>query len=190
MKSLLRIGLSCLFLLQLNVIGFAQSEIITTVAGSSLIGDGGFATAAEMDYPCGVAVDTSGNLYIAGYWNNLIRKVTPGGIISTVAGNGTPGYSGDGGPATSASLSWPRGMALDSSGNLYIADNGNNRIRKVSKPSVSFNLDLSAGGAGQSSTIGGNPDTQPGYDAVAVKSGAVPYGTAVFSFKQNGVNRE
>jgi hypothetical protein len=78
-----------------------------------------------------VAVDSSGNLYIADTWNSRVRKVTRGGTISTVAGTGPWGYSGDGGPATSAQLIWPHGVALDSSGNLYIADSMNYRIRKV-----------------------------------------------------------
>src|SRR5271157_2726352 len=107
---------------------------ITTIAGNGMqgfSGDGGPATSASLTYPAGVAVDPAGNLYIADYYNNRIRKVS-GGTITTVAGNGTLGYSGDGGPATSASLYWPQGVAVDSAGNLYIADTGNQRIRKVS----------------------------------------------------------
>ena len=78
-----------------------------------------------------MAVDASGNLYIADFYNNVIRKVTPSGIISTVAGNGTRGYSGDGGAATAAELYYPSGVAVDASGNLYIADEFNSAIRKV-----------------------------------------------------------
>jgi uncharacterized protein (TIGR03437 family) len=115
------------------------SGIITTVAGSSavstgLIGDGGLATSAILNSPRGVMVDSSGNLYIADSGNNRIRKVGTNGIINTIAGNGTTGtvgMVGDGGPAINASLSVPVGMALDSSGNLYIADSGDNLIRKV-----------------------------------------------------------
>ena len=94
-------------------------------------GDNGPATSAELNYPDGVAVDSAGNLYIADTCNNRIRKVS-NGVITTVAGNGTPGFSGDNGPATSAQLNYPDGVAVDSAGNLYIADTGNNRIRKVS----------------------------------------------------------
>lgn len=112
----------------------ASTGIITTVAGNGAIaysGDGGAATSAELDEPLSVAVDTAGNIYIATF-DNRIRKVTKStGIITTVVGNGTAGYSGDGGAAKSAEISYPSGIAIDSSGNIYIADCGNNRIRKV-----------------------------------------------------------
>ena len=85
-------------------------------------GDGGRATFAQLHAPSGVAVDTAGNLFIADYANGRIRKVTPGGVISTVAGNGTDGLSGDGGPATSAWLDLPSRVAADTAGNLFIAD--------------------------------------------------------------------
>jgi sugar lactone lactonase YvrE len=78
-----------------------------------------------------VAVDKAGNLYIADARNNRIRKVDASGIITTVAGNGIQGYGGDGGAATSSELNYPADVVFDASGNLYIADDGNNRIRKV-----------------------------------------------------------
>ena len=109
---------------------------ITTVAGQGTggyDGDGGPATKALLNYPEDVALDSAGNLYIADTGNNVIRKVDSKGVITTVAGTGTAGYSGDNGPATSAELNLPYGLAVDSSGNLYIADWGNNRIREVSK---------------------------------------------------------
>src|SRR5204863_150876 len=113
----------------------AAAGIITTVAGNGVCGfagDGGAATNANLSVPTGVAVDASGNLYIADNSNHRIRKVTAAtGIITTVAGNGSPSFAGDGGAATSASLNSPSGVALDASGNLYIADLGNERIRKV-----------------------------------------------------------
>jgi len=113
--------------------------IISTVAGDGFgaySGDGGPATSAELNSPYGIALDGSGNLYICD-GNNTVRKVNTAGIISTVAGKyGTVGYSGDGGPATSASLNEPSGLAIDVSGNIYIADAGNNRIRKVNKLGV------------------------------------------------------
>ena len=85
-------------------------------------GDGGQATSASLNTPTGVAVDSSGNVFIADGGNQRVRKVTPTGIISTVAGNGTLGYAGDGGPAASAELNVPVGVAVDNTGNLFIAD--------------------------------------------------------------------
>jgi uncharacterized protein (TIGR03437 family) len=111
------------------------SGIITTIAGnseSSFSGDGGPAVAAQISSPTSVAVDGSGNLFIADFYNSRVRKVSPNGTITTVAGNGTIGFSGDGGPATSAMLYEPISVAVDGSGNLFIADSGNARIRKVS----------------------------------------------------------
>ena len=120
------------------------SGIITTVAGTGEIGggaggfsgDGGPATAAQLNLPQGVAVDGAGNLYIADARNHRIRKVDASGIITTVAGTGeigggAGGFSGDGGPATAAQLNLPQGVAVDGAGNLYIADARNHRIRKV-----------------------------------------------------------
>ena len=111
------------------------NNLITTVAGNgsrTYSGDNGTAINASLYYPSGVAFDNSGNLCIADYENNRIRKVSTNGIITTVAGNGTGGYSGDGGKATNASLHSPYGVAFDAFGNLFIADNFNHRIRKVS----------------------------------------------------------
>jgi trimeric autotransporter adhesin len=108
--------------------------IITTAAGNGqpgFSGDGGPAASAQLKGPYGVAVDPAGNLYIGDTGNNRIRKVTPGRTISTVAGNGQFGSSGDGGPATAAQFDSPWGLALDMAGNLYIADVGNNRIRRL-----------------------------------------------------------
>ena len=108
---------------------------ISTVAGNGTAtfgGDGGVAISASLSNPDGVSVDGAGNLYIADGANNRIRKVTAAtGFISTVAGNGTATFGGDGAAATSASLNNPDGVSVDGAGNLYIADEGNNRIRKV-----------------------------------------------------------
>jgi sugar lactone lactonase YvrE len=109
--------------------------VITTVAGSGVAGysgDGGPATSARLNFPLGLAVDAAGDLFIGDGGNYCIRKVLPNGIITTVAGNGTGGYSGDGGPATSAQLADAFAVAVDGQGNIYIADNGNNRVRAVS----------------------------------------------------------
>jgi internalin A len=94
-------------------------------------GDGGLATAAQFYYPKGLAMDNAGNLYIADMGNSVIRMISTKGIVTTVAGNGTAGSFGDGGAATLAQLSFPDSVAVDSSGNLYIADIGNQRIREV-----------------------------------------------------------
>jgi hypothetical protein len=110
------------------------TNIITTIAGNGTAGfsgDGGAATSASLNYPSAVYVDALGSVYIADQENQRIRKVT-GGIISTVAGNGTAGFSGDGGAATSAQLYSPHGIFVDAAGSLYIADSDNNRVRKVS----------------------------------------------------------
>lgn len=117
----------------------APSYTINTIAGtgtSGYSGDGSLAISAQLASPFGVAVDSSGNIYIADQGNNRIRKITPDGNINTVAGNGTSGYTGDKGSATSAELSNPQGVAVDSAGNIYIADTSNNVIRKVSNGSI------------------------------------------------------
>jgi sugar lactone lactonase YvrE len=105
------------------------TNVVSTDPGSS--GDGGPAALAKLTYPTGIAFSPSGELYIADNGSNKIRKIDSEGIISTVAGTGEKGYSGDGRTAKSARLSWIEGICFDTEGNLYIADCGNNRIRKV-----------------------------------------------------------
>jgi hypothetical protein len=140
MKNKLTVVITVLLLALVCLQGFAADRYyITTVAGTGKVGysgDGGPATQATFDWSegWGLAVDTSGCLYIAEDGNSRIRKVSKSGIVCTVAGNGIRGYSGDGGPATKASLNLyytRNGVDLDQSGNLYIADIGNCRVRKV-----------------------------------------------------------
>ena len=112
----------------------APSGTITTVAGTGeagFSGDNGPAVAARMNYPLDVAADRAGNLFIADTDNNRIRRVDASGTITTLAGTGEWGLGGDGGPALQARLRSPRGVAVDSAGNLFIADTGNDRIRRV-----------------------------------------------------------
>jgi sugar lactone lactonase YvrE len=127
--------------------GGTLSNVAGTILSAGFSGDGGLATLARLSKPLAVAVDASGNLFIADSDNNRIRKVNTAGIISTVAGNGSIGFSGDGGPATSASLLVPQGVAVDAVGNLYISDTGNSRIRKVDFPSLAT-LTISTIGSG------------------------------------------
>ncbi len=130
--------------------------LVSTVAGtgvSGYSGDGGAAASAELMQPAALAVDAAGNLYIADGGDCRVRKVSPSGIISTVAGNGTAGFSGDGGPATSAQLWGPNGLAVDAAGNLYISDLANSRVRKVTAAGIISTLagngtDGSAGDGG------------------------------------------
>jgi sugar lactone lactonase YvrE len=117
----------------------AADGTVTTVAGTGTAGfsgDGGQATLAKLSAPLRLAFDTAGNLYIADSANNRIRKVTPAGIISTVAGNGTAGFAGDGGAATAARLRTPTDVAIKPDGTMYIADRANFRVRKVTPAGI------------------------------------------------------
>jgi hypothetical protein len=157
MKLLVKCSLAFLFLAQLGAVGFAQpDDLISVVAGNStqgFSGDGGPATMAQINNPEGIAVDSMGNLYIADTANNRIRKVTPEGVISTIAGTGTGGFSGDGGSATSAQLASPVDVAVDSEGSLYIADFHNHRIRKITPEGVIHTV---AGGGAEIPGDGGS----------------------------------
>src|SRR5205085_5618836 len=110
----------------------AVTNTISTVIGAGhFAGDGGPATNAILEHPSYVALNPSGILYFVDRWNSVVRKIDNSGTITTVAGTGVDGYTGDGGPAASAELNYPRAIAFDASGNLYISDAGNARIREV-----------------------------------------------------------
>ncbi|MDD5543122.1 MAG: NHL repeat-containing protein [Acidobacteriia bacterium] len=149
----------------------APSGVINTAVGTGIhgfSGDGGPATSAQLAYPCGVAFDSKGNLYIADMNNFRVRQVTVAGVIVTVAGTGSMSFGGDGGPATSAALSFPYAVAVDSAGNLFIADSGNSRIRKVTPGGV---ISTVAG----SGTQGLEGDSGPAISAHLF----IPHGVAV-----------
>jgi uncharacterized protein (TIGR03437 family) len=128
----------------------APQRIVTTIAGTDFVfnGDGKPALEAQID-PLDVAVDKNGNYYIADPGNNRILQISPAGILTTVAGNGIGGFSGDGGPAVNASLNVPYGLALDSAGNIYVADTNNLRIRKITTDGI---ISTIAGSGGSGST--------------------------------------
>ncbi len=136
---------------------------ILTVAGNGAAGysgDGGQATAAQINGPAGLAFDAAGNLLISDASNFVVRRVTPAGVISTIAGSGFPGFSGDGGPATSARLAVPFGLAVDSSGEVYIADSFNDVIRRLTPLACVFTLSptsASFGSAGGSAGFSVTP---------------------------------
>jgi hypothetical protein len=113
----------------------SSAGTVSLVAGIKNVcgynGDGKQATQADLNFPWGLALDSTGDLYIADGANNLVRKVNTSGVISTIAGTGTCGFSGDGGAAISAKLCSPVGLALDTAGNFYIGDYGNLRVRSV-----------------------------------------------------------
>jgi hypothetical protein len=147
----------------------AVTGVISTVAGNGAtgyMGDGGAAISAELNWPTGIALDAAGNLYIADTNNSVIREVNLAtGVITTVAGNGTPGYNGDGGPATSAELSNPQGVVVDAAGNLYLTDEGNGVVREVEAATGTINT---IAGNGSSAYFGdGGPATSAAFNAPA-----------------------
>ncbi len=121
-----------LLILLLPLLGKAQ--IITTVAGNGTpgyTGDGGDATAAYIDRPIGICGDQKGNIYFTESFNHIVRKIDTGGVLTTFAGIGSPGFTGDSGPATGAQLNSPLAITFDPKGNMYVVDIGNSRIRKI-----------------------------------------------------------
>jgi DNA-binding beta-propeller fold protein YncE len=140
-------------------------------------GNGGQATSAELDDPQDIAVDGQGDVFIADAENNEIREVLPNGVISDFAGNGTAGYSGDGGPATAAELNDPSGVAVDSDGNVYIADSANNLIRRVDAKTGEITTVAGNYAAGQNNNGEGGSSGDGGPAASALLNS--PQGVAV-----------
>ncbi len=129
----------------------SPSGVISTIAGTGVAGYNGdniSAASAQLNLPYGLALDATGNLYVADGQNHRIRKISTTGVITTVAGTGVAGYNGDNIPATSATLNDPQGFAIDAAGNLYISDSYNNRIRKVNKNTGIITTVVGTGSAG------------------------------------------
>ncbi len=137
--------------------GLLSDGIITTVAGDGTqgySGDGGPATLAELSQPDSLAVDAAGDLFIADAGNNVVREVTPAGVIATVAGDGSAGYGGDSGPATAASMDNPAGVAVDAAGDLFIADENNACVREVTPDGTIHTIATTTGTDGQTGPTG------------------------------------
>lgn len=144
-----------------RVIRVAPDRSVTVLAGDGIArsggdndedwGDGGTGVEVPMSYAQGIALAADGSVYVSQPNYHRVRRIAPSGEVSTVAGTGTPGFSGDGGPATAAQLTWPRGLAVDTAGSLYIADSSNQRVRRVAPDGTISTV------AGSSSA----PDTGP-----------------------------
>jgi uncharacterized protein (TIGR03437 family) len=150
----------------------SSSGTITTIAGNGIAGfsgDGGQAVNAQLNIPTGLAVDATGNVFISDTNNNRIREVTASGIITTIAGNGSALYTGDGGGGAVASLSHPAGLALGKSGTLYVADTGNNAIRLLTPSATSAIIGLVVDAASESTA-----PLSPGKIAVIYGTGLGP----------------
>jgi uncharacterized protein (TIGR03437 family) len=149
-------------ILPLLAAAIASGQTIATFAGNGTAGfsgDGGQAAQAQINRVVGLAVDATGNIFLAEELNNRIRKVDTNGVITTFAGTGTAGYSGDNGPAAQAQLSGPLGLCIASSGDLYVTDQGNKRVRKIAP---SGTITLVAGNGSAVSSGDGGPATSAG----------------------------
>jgi sugar lactone lactonase YvrE len=169
----------------------APNGTISTVAGNGsegFSGDGGPATGASLRFPWGVAVDAAGTVYIADSYNHRIRQVSANGSISTIAGSELPGSSGDGGLAINAKLSLPLGLAVDGTGNLYVADSANHTIRKVIPGVSSFTFSMGDRGGRSVLTSGDLGSLSVGYGRIQPNAGTTtPAGVAIFSYRQGGI---
>src|SRR5258706_7741834 len=133
MRSMLRLLLFDLFAAGF---GFSQPYIISTIAGTERLLDGNPAINVPLRDPRAIKVDTAGSFYIVDTGDHRIRKVNSSGVISTIAGNGLPGFSGDRGKATAAQLSSPTSISFDGNGNLYVVDRDNFRVRRISSDGI------------------------------------------------------
>ena len=152
----------------------ARDGTIETFAGTGVrgfAGDGGQATAAQLNHPMGVTVDAVGNVYVADSDNHRIRRINLGGTIDTIAGTGSRGYDGDEGPATEAELNWPFDVAADASGSVYIADVLNRRIRRIAPDGI-IETFAGTGTAGYSGDGGAATEAQIDQPAGLAVSGA------------------
>ncbi|GAA2795505.1 NHL domain-containing protein [Crossiella cryophila] len=157
----------------------APDGVISTVAGTGQFGsgpDGGPATATQLQTPHGLAIDSKGNLYLSDYLASRVRKVSPQGVISTVAGTGAYGYGGDGGPAAQSVLNGPSGLAVDKADNLYIADTDNNRIRRITAD-------------GRINTVAGTGAPGTETDRLTAPRGVVVTATGILYIADTGNNR-
>jgi len=164
------------YIAESNRVRKVSSGVIVTVAGDGAQGfggDGGPAISAQLNSPRQVAVDSSGNLYILDAGNRRVRKVSRG-VITTVAGSGSEGFGGDGGPAVRAQLAFASGIAVDPGGNLYIADSGNSRVRMVSRGVITTVAGNGTGGHDGDLTAGHDGDGGP-----AIRAQLTPSGVAV-----------
>jgi hypothetical protein len=157
------------------IIAGSSASFIYSIAGNGNAGyqgDGGLATLAGLNSPSGTVMDGAGNLYIADTYNNVVRKVTAGsGLITTIAGTGTAGYSGDGFAAVNSQLNWPAALALDSAGNLFIADSNNFAVRRVDKTTGVITTFAGSGTLGNSGNGGAAANAQLSYvDGIAFDS--------------------
>ena len=152
----------------------SPSGIVSTLAGNGTQGSAnGMGTTASFFAPAGVAVDATGNVYVADYGNNMIRMINPSGLVSTLAGNSSGASGSANGTGTAASFKSPSGVAVDAAGNVYVADAGNNMIRKIITTTPSFGVVTTLAGAASLGSANGTPFNSP--SGVAVDAGGNVY---------------